>query len=274
MSKISILSVFLWVIAAVLVAVTFEVIDEGFDFVVAGFGTAVLIAFWAYAIQRRKLGRPKKIANLSISLWILALITLLFSFDGEGDLVDIAIGSGFFAGIAIMGCKWQLRYMRRAGIETEKKQQTLVLEKSGDATADGIIAEGNAHIKKLEELGHIIQDVNIRRQITHLQSLGKQIFEHIAKNPEQVRKLNTFMDYYFPTTIKFLENYADMDRATVKGEHIRASMEEISKSMSCIEKAFEHQLDNLYSDQVLDISADVAVLQGIMRNEGISKIGK
>ena len=126
-------------------------------------------------------------------------------------------------------------------------------------------------IKRLDELGKAIQDEKIRRQILHLQEIGKQIFEYIAKQPGQVRKINTFMDYYFPTTINFLKNYADMANKTVKGEHIRASMEEIRNSMSCIEKAFEHQLDNLYSDQALDISADVAVLQGIMKKEGISE---
>lgn len=269
MSKISIFAVLLWIIAALFVAVGVDMRGDMADFFVA-LGMAAFIAYWGYVLQRWKWGRPKKIANLSMCLWIIGLTIFLSMFGVDGDIVDIVLSSGFGTLLAFIGYKWQLRFMERARIEKAHHERALVNEKSGDSEADSVIAEGNKYIKRLEALGAQIRDEKIRKQALHLQDLSKQIFGHIAKQPEQVRKLNTFMEYYLPTTIKFLENFADMEGKKVRGEHMLASMVEISRSMSCIETAFEHQLDNLYSDKALDISGDVAVLQSIMKQEGMT----
>jgi len=142
-------------------------------------------------------------------------------------------------------------------------------EKSGNSTADGMIAQGRGYIRRLEELRSEIADAKIRGQIANLQEISIQIFEFIQKNPGHARKINTFMDYYYPTAIKFLESYAKFDAKSVKGENINATMTKISESLSKIEEAFAHQLDSLYSDKALDITTDIAVLENIMKSEGV-----
>jgi len=144
-----------------------------------------------------------------------------------------------------------------------------ILEKSGDAAADVMISQGRAYIRRLGELAHDIADVKIRGQIAHLQEISIQIFDFISKNPGHARKINIFMDYYYPTAIKLLENYAKFDAKSVKGENISATMAKISESLVKIEEAFAHQLDSLYSDKALDISTDIAVLENIMKSEGV-----
>ena len=116
MSRISILSVFFWLAALIFAAAGVYMADEGMDIIIITTGIAALIAFSGYVIQRKKWGRPKKIANLAVALWIIALTILIFSFNYEGDLLYLAIGSGFSTLLAFIGYKWQLRYMSRAGI--------------------------------------------------------------------------------------------------------------------------------------------------------------
>ena len=142
-------------------------------------------------------------------------------------------------------------------------------DKSGDAAADAMIAQGRGYIQKLDELGQSIADVAIVNQIAHLQEISIQIFEFIQRNPGHARKLNTFMDYYYPTAIKLLDSYARFDTKSVKSENISETMAKISDSLGKIREAFAHQLDNLYSDKALDISTDIAVLENIMKSEGV-----
>ena len=143
------------------------------------------------------------------------------------------------------------------------------IEKSGNSAADEMIARGKQYIRRLTELEAIIGDNKVGAQIRHLQDISVQIFNFIAKNPGHARKIHTFMDYYYPTAMKFLESYAEFDSKRIKGENISAALAKISASLAKIEEAFEHQLNNLYSDKALDITTDIAVLENIMKSEGM-----
>jgi len=142
-------------------------------------------------------------------------------------------------------------------------------EKSGNAAGDALIAQGQGYIRRLDELAKTINDPKIVSQIAHLKDISIQIFEFIQRNPGHARKINTFMDYYYPTAIKFLDNYVRFDAKSIKGENINDAMAKINDSLSKIEEAFAHQLDSLYSDKVLDITTDIAVLENIMKSEGL-----
>jgi len=145
----------------------------------------------------------------------------------------------------------------------------LTFEKSGNSMADEMILRGRDYIRRLTELDSIIDDAKISGQIRHLQDVSVQIFDFISKHPGHARKIYTFMDYYYPTAMKFLESYAEFGGKTIRGENISATQAKISASLAKIEEAFEHQLDSLYSDKALDITTDIAVLENIMKSEGV-----
>jgi len=133
------------------------------------------------------------------------------------------------------------------------------------------IGREDDYIRRLVELSGKIDDEKIWGQINHLIKCSRQIFDFVSANPNQRRKINTFMDYYYPTALKFLENYAELSSRSVKGENINSLLEKISASLISIETAFEHQVDSLYYDKVLDIKTDIAVLENIMERQGMGQ---
>jgi len=140
---------------------------------------------------------------------------------------------------------------------------------SGDKSVDQTLAKGREYIERLEELKALISDSEVSQKITRLQDISRQIFDYIAKNPAQARKINTFMDYYYPTALKFLDSYAEYGGKSEKGENIMNTLEKIRSSLAKFEEAFAHQLDNLYGDKALDIETDIAVLESLMKREGL-----
>ena len=145
----------------------------------------------------------------------------------------------------------------------------MVYSPTGDRAVDQVLSQGREYIERLEGLRISIKDEEIKGRISNLQKTSRQIFGYIAKNPAQARKIGTFIDYYYPTALKFIESYADYDHKELKGENIRSTQEKIRGSLARFEEAFAHQLDNLYSDKALDIETDIAVLDDIMRREGL-----
>ena len=140
---------------------------------------------------------------------------------------------------------------------------------TGDKSVDQILTQGRGYVIQLDEFKNAIQDEDVSRRIGNLQDISRQIFDYISKNPAQVRKIRRFMDYYYPTVLKFLEHYAEYDSKNVKGENLRNTLEKIRESLSQFEEAFAHQLDNLYGDKALDIETDIEVLQNMMKMEGL-----
>lgn len=132
-----------------------------------------------------------------------------------------------------------------------------------------LLVQGYHYVQRLSNLRNIIQDVKINSQIEHMLTISKQIFDYATNNPSEINKLERFINYYFPTALTLLENYASFSQKSVKSSNIKEVLEKISASIANIEEAFEHQLDNLYHEKVLDVNADIAVLERIMREEGI-----
>jgi len=138
---------------------------------------------------------------------------------------------------------------------------------SGDKKVDDILLLGQEYIQQLNALN--LQDIEINRHISNMQRISEQIFDHIAKNPKQSNQIATFINYYYPTMLKFLNQYKEYDSKKVKVDNIQSTLQKIRQSLVKFEEAFLHQLDSLYSDKAIDIETDIVVLDGIMKNNGL-----
>ena len=188
---------------------------------------------------------------------IFLIYALIFPMYRVWDLV-IALG------ISILGYLLLDKFFPGTMVEVE-----ISYKPTGNREADQVLSHGKEYIERLDYLKGVIKDEEVSRKINRLQDISRQIFAYIAKKPEQIRKINTFMEYYYPTALKFLEHYAEYEGKGVKGENIQNTLDKIHHSLAQFERAFAHQADNLYSDKALDIEADIGVLQSMMKQEGL-----
>ena len=89
--------------------------------------------------------------------------------------------------------------------------------------------------------------------------------------PQKLPQIRKFMDYYLPTTLKLLNAYDRMGAQGVNGENIDNTMQRVESMMGTIVTAFEKQLDMLFGSEAMDISADITVLENMMKREGLSE---
>jgi hypothetical protein len=81
------------------------------------------------------------------------------------------------------------------------------------------------------------------------------------------------MDYYLPTTLKMLSGYSKMNERNVTGQQAQETRRQIESATAVVEKAFKKQLNNLYQDDILDISTDVEVLETLLKADGLTDTG-
>ena len=144
---------------------------------------------------------------------------------------------------------------------------------TGNEELDKMLAEGKAAIEEMKALDIAIADEAISAQIVRLQILAQRIFDHVESHPEKLGDIRRFMNYYLPTTLKVLRAYDVLEDQEVEGENITSTMTRVERMMSTIIRAFEKQLDNLFSAEALDISTDMVVMEQMLAREGITEDG-
>lgn len=148
--------------------------------------------------------------------------------------------------------------------EPERKTST------GDPEVDKIIDEGYGYLKQLREANDRIPDEVMSARISRMEAASADIFAYIAEHPEKAPQIRRFMNYYLPTTLRLLTSYDKLSRQRTKGENILNTMFEIEGMMETIAGAFEKQLDSLFSEDAMDIAADISVMESILKQEGLS----
>lgn len=135
-------------------------------------------------------------------------------------------------------------------------------------------AEGNEKYEKilrdLRRVNDAIPDENMSDKISRLEAVSAKIFAHIQENPDKLPQMRKFMDYYLPTSLKLLDTYAELDAQGVEGTNIRESKRRIEQSMDTLVVAFENQLDKLFQDDALDVSADIDVMEKMLSADGLT----
>ena len=68
--------------------------------------------------------------------------------------------------------------------------------------------------------------------------------------------------------MKLLNSYQRLSAQNVKGENITSTLFNIAGMMHTVADAFEKQLDSLYAEEAMDISADITVFETLLKQEG------
>ena len=89
---------------------------------------------------------------------------------------------------------------------------------------------------------------------------------------ERILKIDSgmSMNYYLPQTLKILENYAKLEAQGIEGENIAEAKAKIEGTMDKVVDGYETQLDKLFANDVLDISADLKVMEQMMEKDGLA----
>ncbi len=173
------------------------------------------------------------------------------------------------AAVAILVAR--LLYVMVGGVDTSKKAPTQKpIPTSGNQEVDELVKRGQNMIAQIKEQNSLIKDEVLSQKINHMESTTHKIFLTVVDKPQKAPEIRRFMEYYLPTTLKMLTSYSKLDQRKITGENADKTKGRIEDAMDVIVKAFDKQLDKLYSDDMLDISSDIDVLETMMKQDGLS----
>lgn len=184
----------------------------------------------------------------------------------EKDLWKM-LDKGYFGGKAYYNV--ELGYLFRssaADAAFKKRQEEAAAAKQPAAAEQGY----NGVLMEIRRANDEIADPVLSAKIDQLETLAARIFHIVEEEPEKAERIATFFNYYLPTTQKLLDSYAKFESAGIEGENLRLAKARIESTMDTIVHGFEHQLDELYQSDVLDVDRDIRVMETMLNRDTAS----
>ena len=131
--------------------------------------------------------------------------------------------------------------------------------------------EGQDYLKQLADIKAQIKSLDVAAKISHMEVLAARIFVCASEHPESISRTDKLFKYYFPSVMKLLNVYEDMEKQPIQGENIQKSKREIEESLDTINQALEKLFDEMFQNVAMDISSDIQVLEVMLKQDGLTE---
>lgn len=140
---------------------------------------------------------------------------------------------------------------------------------TGREDADEMLQRIDADRSRLLALDERIPDDALSAAIRRMAAACEGILARLEKDPDKASQVRRFANFYLPDAVKILTLYAEMEETGVSGENAEEVRRQVEANAAVIATAFENQLDSLYSAAALDLDADLEVLKGMLKGQGL-----
>lgn len=148
--------------------------------------------------------------------------------------------------------------------EYSEDQMTQPEEKKEEA-----ISRNERILRQIRADNDLIADEEVSAKIDRIEDLTRKIFAILDQRPEKETQLYNFMNYYLPTTLKALESYARLEAQGIETPAVKEAKQKINHALDELADGYEKQLDKLFADDVVDITADIDVMRKMLERDGL-----
>jgi 5-bromo-4-chloroindolyl phosphate hydrolysis protein len=191
--------------------------------------------------------------------------------------VSLALALGVFAaalillrwtiGIAALlslGCYAGLSFLlspvfRLAGVNIEDM-------KNGEEIMT-LLQEGEKDLSSIKAVIDKSKDPRIKTKAQSVYREGGKIIEYIKKNPAKAVMARRFFNYYLDRANEILTKYDNVISVEIETVHLASLRERTLGALESILKGMVLQFSKLISSEVIDIEADIKLLESTIRME-------
>ncbi len=198
-----------------------------------------------------------------VPIYTIAAVWLVYTLaTGLHRLLDVVI----CAALSVGGYFLMRVFFPGATVQVEAPEPE---PDTGDQELDEVIRQGRASIAAIRRLNEQIPDEDISKNLSALEDLTRKIFARLEADKQHVPRCRQFLNYYLPTTIELLERYVTLQNQGLDSGDIREAMGRIAGMLYTIREAFTRQLDSLFAQDVVDINAEITVMEQMLQAQGL-----
>jgi hypothetical protein len=130
-----------------------------------------------------------------------------------------------------------------------------------------LLEEGERDLASIKTMMGKLPDPAIKAKAQGVYQEGGKIIEYIKKNPAKAVMARRFFTYYLDKAEEILKKYHDLISAGIETERLLTLKEQTLSALGSISKGMVSQFSKLISSELIDIEADIKLLESTIRME-------
>lgn len=166
-----------------------------------------------------------------------------------------------------------LKENRKKLAEEEAQRKARIAADPNAAALEEMKTTGMEYLHKIRLVNDALPEQNISEKLDRLEGTCRKIFNYVEDHPNKLPQIRKLMSYYLPMTLKLVETYEQLENHRLSTPSIEESKAEIHSALDNINLAFENLFDKLLENDLMDLSADISVLETMLAQEGLTGNG-
>ncbi|ANX00575.1 5-bromo-4-chloroindolyl phosphate hydrolysis family protein [Thermoclostridium stercorarium] len=216
------------------------------------------------------------ILSTIISLTFLALF--LEGFHSSLPAAILAGGLSFLGGMLMFSPDRKTKETKKTQLKPPKNRKKVIPAPGDDEfVCEGvtrgelkrIVREGKEQVNRIEETGLKIMNHTVRVDVLEICSIANDIFDNFLKDPRDIKESRRFLLYYLDTTERIVSKYYELSNTSYLSDEAKKTLKDVESTLVLIKDSFRNHLKKLTENDVLDLEAEIRVLQNTIKREGI-----
>jgi hypothetical protein len=150
-------------------------------------------------------------------------------------------------------------------------RRQVVLGLPGRPTAEAL-AETVSRLRdqssRMADQRRLLTHEGISSRLGAIGTLLDAIGDDLERHPEDLRAARRFLEYYPETTLRIVDRYIELSRHQSRSADLERTLAKVESILEMVEHAFRKELAHLLEDDVLDLDAEIDVLEKSISLQG------
>lgn len=142
---------------------------------------------------------------------------------------------------------------------------------TGNPEVDELLTRGREMILEIRRENDLIPEESLSAKLDELENYCAEIFRAVYQKPGKAPQIRKFMEYYLPTTLKMVKNYRLLGERDLSNPANRQARQRIDDALGVVNDGCRHMLEQLYKDDMLDLTTDIDVLEQMLKRDGLTE---
>ncbi len=112
-----------------------------------------------------------------------------------------------------------------------------------------------------------VASAQVRAHITSIAATLEKIADEVEADPKDRNKARKLANHYVGMLVELVDKYILLQKQAADGTNISTSMAKIEEGLAGADTALKKVLDDLFTDEAMEVSADIAVLENLLNME-------
>ena len=122
--------------------------------------------------------------------------------------------------------------------------------------------------KDIYNMRNKIEDEDLKKHIINISTSANKIIITIEKEPNKLRKIANFFDYYLPVTLSIIKRYDEIENQNLSSQEMKEFISSTKLMLKSADEAFNKILERLYQNDMINIDADMKVFNSMLKADG------